>query len=76
MGDGQAGRSKELDDVRKLLFPNLDPEDGWAKIDAAVAGAADDERFEAIEELANRDLNEDLYAALERLRRAQRSSSE
>lgn len=64
------GRSKELDDVRKLLFPNLDAEDGWAKIDAAVEGAADDERFAAIEELANRDLTQDLYAALERLRRA------
>ena len=58
-----------------MLFPNLDADEGWAKIDAAVAGAADDERFKAIEELASRDLNEDLYAALERLR-AQRSPSE
>ncbi len=76
MGEGRAGRSKELDDVRKLLFPNLDAEDGWAKIDAAVAGAADDERFEAIEELASRDLTADLYAALERLRRTERSPSD
>jgi hypothetical protein len=61
-------RSKELEEVRKLLFPSLPAEEGWAKIDAAVAGAADDRRFEAIEALASGDMNEDLLAALRILR--------
>jgi hypothetical protein len=65
---GQAGRSPELEEVRKLLFPYLPPEEGWAKIDAAVAGAADDARFEAIEALASGDLSQDLLAALRDLR--------
>lgn len=33
-------RSDDLDQVRKMLFPDLPPEEGWARIDAAVAGAA------------------------------------
>jgi alkylhydroperoxidase/carboxymuconolactone decarboxylase family protein YurZ len=64
----QTGRSPELDKVRELLFPGLSAEEGWARIDAAVAGAADDRRLEAIEALASRDMNNDLIAALRILR--------
>jgi hypothetical protein len=37
-------RSEELDQVRKMLFPELPPEEGWARIDAAIAGAAAERR--------------------------------
>jgi len=50
-----------------MLFPGLPPEQGWARIDAAIAGAADDRRMEAIEELAAGDLSDDLLAALRTL---------
>jgi hypothetical protein len=51
MAHAERRRSPELDEVRKLLFPNLVPEDGWARIDAAFAGAADERRMNAIEAL-------------------------
>jgi len=49
-------RSPELDEVRRLLFPRLSDEDGWAKIDRAFRGAADPRKREAIELLARREL--------------------
>jgi hypothetical protein len=60
-------RTPELDQVRRLLFPTLSPEEGWARIEGALAGAKDDERVDAIEELAGRDLTAELIAALRRL---------
>ena len=60
-------RTRELDQVRRLLFPTLPPEEGWARIEGALAGAKDDERIDAIEELAAGDLTADLIAALKRL---------
>jgi len=57
-------RSPELDEVRRMLFPALSPEDGWARIDQAIRGAADPEKQAAIEALARRDLPADLLAAL------------
>jgi hypothetical protein len=60
-------RTPELDQVRRLLFPTLSPEEGWARIEGALAGAKDDERADAIEELAGRDLTAELIAALRRL---------
>jgi hypothetical protein len=57
-------RSPELDEVRRMLFPGLSPDDGWARIDQAIRGAADPEKQEAIEALARRDLTVDLLAAL------------
>ena len=47
-------RSADLDEVRRLLFPRLDPADGWAKIDWALRGAADPEKQAAIEAMAER----------------------
>jgi hypothetical protein len=61
------GRTPELDQVRRLLFPSLPPEEGWARIEAALARAKDEERVEAIEDLAEGDLTADLVAALRRL---------
>jgi hypothetical protein len=61
-------RTPELDQVRRLLFPRLAPEEGWARIEGALAGAKDEERVDAIEELAGRDLTAELIAALRRLR--------
>jgi len=60
-------RTPELDQVRRLLFPTLSPEEGWARIEGALAGAKDDDRVDAIEELAGRDLTAELIAALRRL---------
>ena len=61
-------RTPELDQVRRLLFPSLPPEEGWARIERALAGAKDENRIEAIEELAEGDLTAELIAALRRLR--------
>jgi hypothetical protein len=72
MSTGEGSRSKELDQVRQLLFPDLPEEEGWARIDAAFRGAADPERTQAIERLASGDLNAELTAALRRLRETDR----
>jgi hypothetical protein len=61
------GRTPELDQVRRLLFPSLPPEEGWARIEGALSGAKDDERIDAIENLAEGDLTADLIAVLRRL---------
>ena len=47
-------RSPELDEVRRLLFPRLSEDDGWAKIDAAFRGASDPRKQAAIEAYARR----------------------
>jgi predicted TIM-barrel enzyme len=60
-----ANRSPELDEVRRLLFPGLSPEDGWARIDLAFSRAADPEQWRKIEALATREgLSADLAAVL------------
>jgi hypothetical protein len=64
----ERSRSPELDQVRRLLFPNLAPAEGWARIDAALEGASDPDRIDAIERLAGSDLSGDLLAVLRRLR--------
>ncbi len=61
-------RSRELDQVRQILFPKLSEEDGWARIDAAFVGASDPERIDAIERLADGDLGLTLFAELRRQR--------
>ena len=48
-------RSRELDGVRRLLFPRLSEDDGWAKIDAAFRGAADPRKQAAIDAYARRE---------------------
>jgi len=47
-------RTAELDQVRRLLFPSLPPDDGWARIDRALSAARDAKRLDAIEDLAER----------------------
>jgi hypothetical protein len=49
-------RSPELDEVRRLLFPKLSEDEGWAKVDAAFRGAADPRKQAAIEAYARRGL--------------------
>jgi hypothetical protein len=68
MGEDEHGRSPELEQVRLLLFPDLPSAEGWARIDAAIAGASDPERIDAIERLAGTDLSGDLMSVLRRLR--------
>jgi hypothetical protein len=70
MAGDEAARSPDLDEVRRMLFPDLPPDEGWARIHAAMAGAADDRRVAAIEELCTGDLNQELLDALRRLRDA------
>jgi hypothetical protein len=53
MNTTATNRSPELDEVRRLLFPNLTTADGWARIDRAFSGAADPKRVQAIEERAS-----------------------
>ena len=71
MPENPQGRTPELDQVRRLLFPTLPPEEGWARIEGAIAGAKDEERLDAIEDLAEGDLTADLIAALRRLQAQQ-----
>ncbi len=72
MGEAEHSRSPELDQVRRMLFPDLPEDEGWARIDAAFSGAADPERVEAIERIAKGDLSADLLDALRQLRDEQR----
>ena len=51
-----------------MLFPQLPPSEGWARIDAAMRGAADPQRAAAIERLAAGDLSDDLLTLLRLLR--------
>ena len=64
-------RTPELDQVRRLLFPTLPPDEGWARLESALAGAKDDERIDASETLAEGDLTADLIAVLKRLQSPQ-----
>jgi hypothetical protein len=51
--------------LRLLLFPRLSPEEGRRRIDEAFEGAADDERAQRIEELAqDPDLVEEVFRRL------------
>jgi len=49
MASGQSGRSPELDKVREMLFPNLEAEEGWARIENALNDAVEKERIDRIE---------------------------
>jgi hypothetical protein len=68
VAEAEGDRSPELDQVRQMLFPQLPPGEGWARIDAAISGAKDPQRAEAIERLAAGDLSEDLVSLLRLLR--------
>jgi hypothetical protein len=66
MDKGDSDHSPELDAVRQMLFPTLSADEGWARIDRAIRGAADGERWAAHEEVAKRRRLTDLeWAAIE-----------
>jgi hypothetical protein len=71
MSKSERGRSPELDQVRQMLFPDLPPAEGWARIDAAISGASDPERWATIERLAADNLTDDLLTRLRQLREDQ-----
>jgi hypothetical protein len=54
MDGPDCGRSPELVRVRETLFADLPDDRAWRLIDAAFAGAADSERWAAVEEEAQR----------------------
>jgi hypothetical protein len=66
MSEGDSGHSRDLDEVRRMLFPTLSPAEGWARIDRAIQGASDEDHWAAIEEAAKQqDLNTDLLERLQ-----------
>jgi hypothetical protein len=70
MASDEQRRSAELEKVRLMLFPNLDPEEGRRRIDAALERAGEAERAGRVDELAaDPDLDNELLRALARLRR-------
>lgn len=69
MGEPERGPSPELDQVRHMLFPDLSPSEGWARIDGAIRGASDSGKWSRIEGLAGDDLRSDLLERLRLLRR-------
>jgi hypothetical protein len=70
MDERDCGRSRDLERVRELLFPGLSEDEGWQRIDAAITGAGDEERWDAIErEAAEEQLDASL---LEQLKNALR----
>ena len=62
------GDDQQFDDreqLRLLLFPRLDPDEGRRRIDEALDGATDDERAQRIEELAkDPDLVDEVFRRL------------
>ena len=68
MEEDRADPSSDLNRVRELLFGDLSEDEGWERIAAAIEGAADPERQEAIEKIASGDLGRDLLDVLRRLR--------
>jgi hypothetical protein len=70
------GRSPELEEIRRRLFPDLPADEGWAKIDRALNAAADQDRLDRVEELAGRDLGWDLAEIIRQLLVEQRLRDE
>lgn len=49
------GLSPALEQVRRLLYPDLPPDEGRARVEEAIAGVADSERWQRIERIAAED---------------------
>lgn len=65
MTDGDDKRFDDREVLRLFLFPRLSPEEGRRRIDDAFEGAADDERSQRIEALAqDPDLVEEIFRRL------------
>lgn len=68
MDDSQSGPSSTREQLRLVLFPDLSPEEGTRRIDAAFAAAEDEQRAQRIERLAKSPhLDEELLRSLLRL---------
>jgi hypothetical protein len=66
-----------LDELRRMLFPRLSPEKGWARVDAAARGQSDPERWAAIERIvAVEQLHSELRTRLRQLRATAPASAE
>jgi hypothetical protein len=63
---GDPKRSAALEKVRQLLYPNLPPEEGRARINEAISDSVDPERWRRIEQIAAQepDLVAELIEAL------------
>jgi hypothetical protein len=69
MGHEDERRSDTLEQLRLVLFPQLSPDEGRRRIDAAFEGASDDERAGRIDELAgDPDLVDAIFRRLTRHR--------
>ena len=65
MGHEERERSDTREQLRLMLFPELSPDEGRRRIDAAFEGAGDDERAGRIEELAaDPDLVDEVFRRL------------
>jgi hypothetical protein len=64
--------SPALDEVRNMLWPGLPVDEGRARVEAAITGAADIETWKRIEEIAaaEPDLFAHLFAALKERRQS------
>lgn len=52
-----------------MLFPELTPEEGWSRIDAALERASESERADRVDELAaGSNLDDELMRALRKIR--------
>ena len=68
MHDSDSERSRTLEQLRLMLFPNLSQEEGRLRIEVAFARAEDTKRAQRVERLANSpDLDEELLRSLRRL---------
>ena len=72
MAAGGDDYSQDLDEARKLLFPNLSQEEGRARVDAAIARAQDESRIDRVDRLAVNDL----YTVLLSLLRQEREQDD
>ncbi len=65
--------SLPLEQVRVILYPNLPPNEGRARVEAAITGAADIDTWRRIEAIAatEPDLMTYLFEALKNLRAEQ-----
>jgi hypothetical protein len=68
-GPDSRALSRDLEELRHWLFPNLPAPVGKARIERALAGSQDEVRWQRIERIANgRDLDAELLRSIRRRR--------